>query len=167
LAEAAMGQRAIPQGLVPDPENPKNALIKPRIIRSGGATPPGDPNAVNYLLEIDNDPPPHKTRDLRVHLPDVLLDGKPVDDFFPVADAIFWSVPAIEKFLLPYYASFVDLRDIHEKIVQAFNEKENLLALIHLPNSEIEDGVDGIASLKLAGIYHDADTKQLNIVPLT
>ncbi len=95
----------------------------------------------DYLFELDAIPNP-KQGTLAVKLPGIRTDRLPVpptgDDFTSIADAVFWSMAAVEKFLVPYYSSILDLEKVMKEIRDRF-ANETVLAFIHLPNSEIID----------------------------
>ncbi|HEU4561995.1 MAG TPA: hypothetical protein VFS20_29480 [Longimicrobium sp.] len=64
-------------------------------------------------------------------------------DAHKAADAVFWSEAAVEKFLLPYYASYYggDAAEELEKLLDLWNGKRTIqnveiYAMAHLPKSE-------------------------------
>lgn len=58
-------------------------------------------------------------------------------------DCIFWSLSAIDKFVVPYYTASGDLKKA-KKVRDKFMD-ENTLAGIHIPGSDIVNGVvDGL-----------------------
>lgn len=59
----------------------------------------------------------------------------PLHDLACLGDALFWSMAAVEKFLLPYYASFWGLEKITADIRTQF-ERDDVLAVLHRPDSE-------------------------------
>lgn len=85
---------------------------------------------------------PKKVR-LEVIVPNATFGGIPQctehshgpNDIGCMGDALFWSMAAVEKFVLPYYASFWGLAKLTSEIRAAF-EDENVLAILHRPDSE-------------------------------
>jgi hypothetical protein len=113
-------------------------------------------NAINvneYLFELDPIPN-HKPGTLAVKLPGIKTDDLPFpvpgDDFFSVADAVFWSMSAVEKFLVPYYSSIHELEKVMAKVRDRFKD-QSVLAFIHLPNSEIIDA-EGLRVVNLFAV---------------
>lgn len=100
-------------------------------------------NAGLYDFEVDPLYQAPKSMRLQVLLPGVKIEGKPLphDDIFELADAVFWTMSAIEKFLLPYYASHLALEDMMSRLRNRF-ASEHVLAYVHLPNSEVIDTTD-------------------------
>jgi hypothetical protein len=134
LAEAAHGQ--------PD----QHLGIRFDVASNDFVIEPYDPvNAGEYILTVRPKPPAPKQGKLEVRLPGIKTQNlrvkPPNDDFFSIADAVFWSASAVRKFLVPYYASYWDLQDVMTKIEQEF-ARDDVLAFIHLPNSEILDDGD-------------------------
>jgi hypothetical protein len=76
--------------------------------------------------------------------PPVLIGDRPTaeTDITQTADAVFWSVAAVEKFLVPYYASFKRTGDAAQKLLDEF-AKADVVAILHLPNSEPTTARDG------------------------
>lgn len=136
LAEAALGGRERPQGIVvDDPDDPNHLAVIPRAALTSGVTAPSDGHT--YVIELDQVRPNLKNNPLEVLLPGCTMDGEaiPKGDVAPIADALFWSAAAVDKFLLPYYASFVDLDVLQKHVVEAFQDP-GVLAIVHLPDSE-------------------------------
>ena len=63
----------------------------------------------------------------------------PGGEIAKIGDALFWSMAAVEKFLLPYYAGYVALSTVANLIRQRF-EHPDVLAILHLPDSEPDSG---------------------------
>ena len=77
--------------------------------------------------------------------------GKPIPpdgDLRGLADSIFWSLSAVQKFVLPYYASFKEPSEL-QKLVTDFSTRETVVAYIHLPNSEVVDDDTGTKAVTL------------------
>lgn len=81
-------------------------------------------------------------------VPDIPADG----DLYEAVDAIFWSLAAVEKFLVPYYSSFWELQNVMDEIYLAFKDQSDVLAFVHLPNSEPSEGTDD-GSRVLNGLF--------------
>ena len=64
-------------------------------------------------------------------------NGEKVD--FNKCDAIFTTLPAIEKFVVPYYAGMRTLDECSE-MRGKFAHDENVLAMVHLPSSVVDTG---------------------------
>lgn len=142
-AETALGRRGKAMGVIPaaNPTSDKNIDVVERMTNADGSTAARDPNIGSYIIELEGEQLPAKTKQLQVKLPGVKVNGSaPIDDdFFKIADAVFWSAPALEKFVLPYYASFVRLDWLQKSVVDTF-AKEEVVAMIHLPDSEVDGG---------------------------
>ena len=99
-------------------------------------------NSNDYLFELDAIPNP-KPGKLAVKLPGIQVNTLPYpvpnDDFSSIADAVFWSMAAVEKFLVPYYSSMHELERVMREVRDLFKD-QSVLAFIHLPNSEIVGG---------------------------
>jgi len=185
LAEEAAGRPESNLALVRDP-NPDPKAGNPKVVVWVEET--NDVSEV-FLRARTADPAPKK---LRVHLPDVKKPKKPPkedgsdtgegdlsggveeDDheFGDICDAIFWSSAAVQKFLYPYYSQLLSLDEMKKQIEDVFR-KEEVLAMAHLPNSEVEDmeseGGDRqhveSRGFGLAVIEQDAESGKLTIRP--
>jgi hypothetical protein len=62
-------------------------------------------------------------------------------------DCIFWSLPAIDKFVIPYYTGIATLEEAME--VREEFLKTRTFAGIHIPSSEIVSGASGTGSIGL------------------
>lgn len=110
---------------------------------------------------------------------DLLSVNVPAHDGYPpvngvAADAVFWSASAVEKFLVPYYASVYGdaAPEVVNKLVSIFvppgsperggngdvhaGEQDPYFAVIHLPSSEYADNFtpDGFAAVTTGGKVH-------------
>jgi hypothetical protein len=79
----------------------------------------------------DEDYPPKGIEKVVIHR----KDRDPVDLAGGKFDCVFWSLSAVDKFLIPYYVSMGDLATA-EKIRCNFM-KEEAIAAIHIPGSDI------------------------------
>ena len=83
-------------------------------------------------------------------------NGEVVDDVRDVFDSLFWTEPAVSKFVLPYYMRFYSPEDVHALWMAFLGRKPDgtddtelqVLAFGHLPHSEPEiieeeDGTGG------------------------
>ena len=95
--------------------------------------------------------------------------GKPVPpdgDLRWLADSIFWSLSAVQKFVLPYYASFKEPKVLQD-LVDRYSSNPAVVAYIHLPNSEVVEDETALLSLRNASLLAlESDGKKLNVVPL-
>lgn len=111
-------------------------------------------NSNDYKFELDAIPNP-KQGTLEVKLPGIKTDNLPTkptnDDFTSIADAVFWSMAAVEKFLVPYYSSVIELDRVMKEVRERF-ANQNVLAFIHLPNSEIIDDAGMLKSFNLFAV---------------
>lgn len=98
------------------------------------------------VLTVSSQPIAAKAKTLQIVLNDVRIEGTTYGDIAGIADAMFWSLAAVEKFLLPYYIGFEDIDVVREKVRDRFKQP-NVLAMVHLPRSEWVD----IETRKLAG----------------
>lgn len=125
LAEAAAGNCDKPLDLVIDAQNKLNVIVR------GSAT---NVTTVATFMGRNN-----KRGALQVILPEVdtsTVPGPIVDhDFSQVADAVFWSSAAVEKFLTPYYTQTLELDQLKQLVRDRF-ETAGVVAMIHLPDSE-------------------------------
>jgi hypothetical protein len=135
-------------------------------------------NAGKYILQSDAVAPPPKNGTLKVCVPGMdraALEGRlgkaiPADmDIFDAADAVLWSLPAVEKFLVPYYASFMELKDVMANIRDRFANNADVLAYIHMPNSEVVD--DGSSKLQPYSLFavvksKDKGTEKVGLLPI-
>lgn len=109
------------------------------------------------------------------HRVDLLSVNVPAHDGYPAregvaADAVFWSASAVEKFLVPYYASVCgdDAPAVVEKLVSIFVPPDSperhgpnraaavtSFAVIHLPSSEYvdESTPDGLVKVTTEGVH--------------
>jgi hypothetical protein len=90
-----------------------------------------------------------KRSPLKVLVPNVRFKSvtpRPDGDVAALGDALFWRMAAVEKFLLPYYAGFVDLNEVASAIRRRFEDPE-VLAILHLPDSEPDDGTRKLLGL--------------------
>lgn len=99
-----------------------------------------------YVATVPKTASVPKSRALNVLLDPPVLVGTSTqaqDNITQTADAAFWSLAAVEKFLLPYYASFKDSGTYAQQLLAEFAKPE-VVAILHLPNSEptIARGVD-------------------------
>lgn len=98
------------------------------------------------------------------------------------ADAVFWSVSAVEKFLVPYYASvYGDKGPKMAKAVldvllpptetaeggEAMVEDETPFAVAHLPSSEFvgEPEADPVFVHRLAALYPSGHVRRVRLAP--
>ena len=92
-----------------------------------------------YILELDVTPQPRKDP-FAVKVPglDPTRFRTPPgdDDVTQLGDALFWSGAAIGKFVVPYYSSFRKLTELQRDIVAPFDSQSNVVAIMHLPDSE-------------------------------
>lgn len=93
-----------------------------------------------YLATMPATPKADRSADLKITVdPEVTvtIDGKDtkVREIHAIADAAFWSLAAVEKFLLPYYASFKNSESFAKELLDQFANRD-VLAILHLPNSE-------------------------------
>lgn len=107
----------------------------------GKLTPEKKVDGKTYLFVIPGRPLT-KTGALSVKVPGMrftrVVPG-PDGEISRVGDALFWSMAAVEKFLLPYYAGFVELGKLASVIRDRFAQEE-VLAILHLPDSEPDTG---------------------------
>jgi hypothetical protein len=134
-------------------------------------------NPDGYILQTDPVPARAKKGPLKVCVPGMdraALESRlgralPADmDVFDAADAVLWSMPAVEKFLVPYYSSFMDLQDVMTTIRDRFDHPD-VLAYIHMPNSEVVD--DGSSKLQPYSLFAVTPSKEkgsekLALVPI-
>lgn len=73
-------------------------------------------------------------RSIGIDPPLVDRSGRPVKDLASHYDAMFWSEPAVEKFVLPYYLRFHTPAEV-DAIRSAFNHV-SVYAVIHPPLSD-------------------------------
>lgn len=98
------------------------------------------------VLTVSSQPIAPKAKALKIILNDVRIEGVEYGDIAGIADAMFWSLAAVEKFLLPYYVGFEDIDVVRDKVRDRF-KSPNVLAMVHLPRSEWVD----IETRKLMG----------------
>ena len=125
-----------------------------------------NPNS-EYIAEIDEVKIATKLATLQVELqPAVEIKGlaDPVNDITRHADAVFWSVAAVEKFLVPYYSSFKD--GCPKDLVDQF-KKQDVVAILHLPNSEPTSATAGLFRAVAPPSPPSAAQKPLTLVPIT
>lgn len=150
LVEKVSGWRKKALAIVLDPKTGQLAAVE----QSSGVTP---------LVTIAADPRGPKTV-LRVILPDVDTSGwkehPPGNDFGVYADALFWSLSALEKFMVPYYSQFEELKDVQKKLDDFTASNSNVVAYIHLPDSETVAG----QTPQLAALVQRGE--KLTLVPL-
>jgi hypothetical protein len=108
----------------------------------------------------------------------------PVEGFHPggtfEADAVFWSVSAVEKFLVPYYASVYGDRgpEMAKKVLDVLlperaeggegrEEDEAPFAVAHLPSSEFvgEPEADPIFVPRLAALHPSGHVRRVRLAP--
>jgi hypothetical protein len=132
-------------------------------------------DAVMIVVKTDDVEP--KKAKLEVVLPKVVFvdpEGrvvKPIksgatgeeDNYFEAFDALFWSAPAVDKFLVRYYASFMELDHIKSDIQKAF-ANPNVLAIAHLPKSEPADGTGKTRHARLGLMLLTWEPKEQQIV---
>jgi len=147
LVETASGQRVQPLAVVDDGAG--KVSIEPLATTTS-----------NVLLTLPANLEGAKPH-FQIRLPDVdrtkLKNPPPSDDFGDYADAVFWSIAAIEKFVLPYYAQFTPLDEVAGKLSE-FKDNPDVHAFIHLPDSETVDG----QTFRLAALVQ-SKTGQLTI----
>jgi hypothetical protein len=118
-----------------------------------------------------------KPKKLKVIVPDIefkdakgeKLKGKPgtsgkYDDYSELFDCIYWSESAIEKFVVPYYSSFIPLEEIQTRVIDEF-QREDVVAFAHLPDSEVVEGEDGGKSYGLVKLC--ADQSYAGVITVT
>ena len=97
-------------------------------------------------------------------------NGEAVDDVLDVFDALFWTEPAVSKFVLPYYMRFYSPEDVHALWLAFLGKRPDgtddaetqVLAFGHLPHSEPEIIEEEDGSRRLATDAADAhDTMAL------
>ncbi len=145
LAEAAhgfqqSGARMIRRNSQVTIELPEEA--SPPAASQTGAQQPDE----EIVLNVSSQPIAPKGKALQIVLNGVRMEGTEYGDIAGIADAMFWSLAAVEKFLLPYYIGFEDIDIVKEKVRDRF-KNPNVLAMVHLPRSEWVD----IETRKLAG----------------
>jgi hypothetical protein len=81
-------------------------------------------------------------------------------------DAIFTSLSAIDKFVVPYYAKLMSLPEV-EQMRTEFAEQGSILAAVHLPDSEPDSLVasGGILKVMSIGTWLNVATPEVILVP--
>jgi hypothetical protein len=110
-----------------DPGNPADAIVIPCLTKLKNERP--------QMIEIKC-----KAR----KLDGTIIDGNllNVEGTTDECDATFWSESAVEKFLIPYYASVAGDEAIQQllDLLDDFHHKASVYALGHLPKSEYTSG---------------------------
>jgi len=101
----------------------------------------------------------------QVNLPEIdatRVPGVSNGDFHGAADALFWSRAAIEKFVMPYYAGFKEMNELQAKVMQPFDTDPNMVAVLHLPDSEtIDASLNAVVKSRTAGLMKPFTLKPL------
>lgn len=130
LAEAAHGMQ----------ETEARLELGPRglVLRPATSAPEGTTLATLAARQV-----PRKPRKLQVHVNNMRIAGFPgtFGDISNIADCICWSLAAVEKFIVPYYAGFLELEQVRTVIAESLLDPD-VLAVVHLPRSEPAEVTD-------------------------
>lgn len=153
MAECASSYRGLPVWMVIDEKGWHVALQEPTAEEREGKTviecmnPESSPRPMVTYAMIGAGSPDERVERPMVNLLDLENVGDRVGVPVVQADAVFWSESAVEKFVVPYYASvygnladrevsdILDVLDDIRKGVQAEGE-DQAFGLAHMPKSE-------------------------------
>ncbi len=161
LAEAAEAFRGRNAALVHNPENTTHPY-------SVVADPTGNRPDALIRLRTDDDPP-FATRDHPLTLSTIPavrfsnLGSKTLAD----CDALFLSLAAVDKFVVPYYAGMRDLAEVKRRRDE-FATNGKLLAMAHLPDS-VDVTLQAIGNGPIYMLSADSKpaehTQQIKLIP--
>lgn len=148
LAEAADGTRGTPLCIVENSNaEPPYLVVDLEKATADGQTP-------ILILETKDDPTTSVPRD-RIKLATdrpLIFKGDAVD--INQCDAVFTSLPAIEKFVIPYYARMRSIEQL-AALHRSYAEHADVVAMVHLPGSVEDTATAGQIAALVAGPNDD------------